>query len=279
MCLFLKKKELYFITAAFTLVLLSGCKKNHEYDLRPNLNAANDQILANRPFLYVFQMLVKATTDSLLQTTLHATIDGSKVTLDSKKQKYIFAFQGEKSDDSVTRIGSFTAMVDSGFFHQGTVISMTFQGYGEDGHLVTGHDSIVCNGILNGTCVYHDFITGAVITKDSVRIIQFSAGYEISVTPSAVFQGITQSVITCIGTSSGISSGGYPFTAGITSPVTLNEFCPWISDGVISFSIPGADIPTGTIEFMGKTSCNGKVNYNFEGNSYSLLMKNSNLLN
>ena len=144
------KRLMCFTLAVFLLTIVAGCKKNKQIDLKPNLNVANDQILANRPFIYVFQMLVKATTDSTLKATHHAVIDNATVGLDAKQQKYSFSFQGSPCADSVIRFGSFVATVDSGFFHKGTVINIAFLGYIEDFHQITGNDSILCNGILNG---------------------------------------------------------------------------------------------------------------------------------
>ena len=267
------KKLANFTLIVFLLALTSGCKKNQQIDLKPNLNVANDQILANRPFIYVFQMLVKAVADSSLEATHHAVIDNATVSLDAKHQKYSFSFQGNLCADSVIRFGTFVATVDSGFFHKGTVINITFPGYIEDFHRITGNDSILSEGLVNGEYRYENFITGAEITKDSIHTIQFGAVYQISVSLSVLALGANQTVITFNGSSSGISSAAYPFTAEITKSLSLYEICPpWIIDGLIAFSISGVEVKAGTIEFMSKTSCSDKIKYDFEGNIYYLRM-------
>ena len=267
------KKLANFTLIVFLLALTAGCKKNQQIDLKPNLNVANDQILANRPFIYVFQMLVKAVADSSLAATHHAVIDNATVSLDAEHQKYSFSFQGNPCADSVIRFGTFVATVDSGFFHKGTVINIAFPGYIEDFHRITGNDSILSQGLVNGEYRYENFITGAEITKDSIHTIQFRAVYEISVSLSILVLGANQTVITFNGSSSGISSAAHPFTAEITKSLSLYEICPpWIIDGLIAFSISGVEVKAGTIEFMSKTSCSDEIKYDFEGNIYYLRM-------
>ena len=249
------------------LALTCGCKKNTQVDLRPNLNAANDQVLAIRPFTYIFRMLVIAVNDSALKATHHSVIDSATVSLDAKNQQYTFLFHGKLSADSVIRTGAFTAMVDSGFYHKGSSIKFTFQGFTEDFRHVSGNDSLYCTGLVSGIYSYSNLISGAAITKDSLRTIQFSASYQVTVDPHGILQGVSQTVSTFDGSSFGTSSAGYAFSSQTMKGLSLYERCPWVCDGLISFSIPAADINSGTIAFSDKT-CSDKISYDFGGNIY-----------
>jgi len=267
------KKCVYLILALFCMLLAAGCKKNSAIDLKPNLNVANDQVIASRMFTYVFRLLEKAVTDSSLSAVHHAMIDSAMVSLDSKGRVYTFSFAGSRSADHVARAGVFVATIDSGFFHAGSTIRVAFQGYAEDGHKVTGSDSIRCKGPQDGQYLYDDIIPGAVISKDSLHSIHVSAVYRCAVTAVFISPGVKQTLITFGGNAGGASSAGHPFTAIITKTLETRENCPWISSGTITLSIPGAGIPTGTIEFMGKTSCNDEISYDFDGNTYHLWMQ------
>jgi hypothetical protein len=260
------------ITFVFLLLAsLAGCKKNKkEIDLRPDLNVANDLVLSNRPFVYVFTLLVKAASDSLLQATHHAVIDGASVNLDAENRKYTFYFFRTLGSDSTIRDGAIAASVDSGFFNKGTRISIDFQAYCEDTRQVTGSDSIVCTGLLNGQFLYDNVITGAEILKDTVRKILFDAEYKIAVDVDVVAQGAIQTAIRFGGNSRGTSSLGYSFTSETTRDLTVYTLCPWIVDGIMAFSVPAAEIEAGTIEFMAKTLCNDKMDYDFAGNIYHM---------
>ncbi len=274
-------KRVGYVALLFILLAgAAGCKKNTQTDLKPDLNVANDQVLANRAFLYLFRMVARAAGDSLLQATHHATIDSALVTLDAKNQKYTFAFRGSLGADSVGRGGSFIATIDSGFFHKGTVIKLTFLGYAENTHHISGSDSIRCLGLVNGAYLYDNIIRSAGISKDSVSTIRFGAIYRTSVEVNKMARGTRQTVISFSGTSGGTSSGGYAFSATVDRNLVLYETCPWIcDDGLIAFTIPGVDISSGTIEFMAKSGCNDKLTYDFQGNTYYLRMQEKYLYN
>ena len=265
------KRLLYCGVAALLLTLGAGCKKNKQVNLVPHLNVANDLVLSSRPATYVFRMLVKAVADSGLQASNHAVIDFATVTLDAKRQKYTFLFTGSMCADSAWRSGSFTAFVDSGLYHNGTRIKITFLGYAEDGHQVTGADSIISHGLQNGAYQYDSFITGGHISKDSLHSIEFNSVWQIAVTLAASGGGALP-VLAFTGSTDGISSGGFSFTSQITSALTQFGLCPWISDGIISFFVSGSGIPEGTIEFTGKTNCSDKIRYDFGGNIYEMRM-------
>jgi len=64
---------------------------------------------------------------------------------------------------------------------------------------------------------------------------------------------------------------GYAFTSVIASALQNDFRCPWISGGLISFSIPVAPVQTGTIDFT-KTECSDQVTYDFEGTIYKWMM-------
>ena len=277
-CQKVMKRITWFTLAIFLLACMSGCRKNTKADLRPDLNVANDQVLANRPFVYAFRMLLKAVDDSVLKTAHHSVIDSASVSLDSLGRKFTFVYHDNLCADSALRSGSFIVNLDSGFYSAGTTIRFTFMAYAEDDHLVTCNDSIKSLGMVNGQFRYDYFISNTLISKDSIHNIKFDAAYQVSVNPGVMWQGHLQKVVTFDGTSQGISSGGYAFTSLITKSITIGETCPWVTDGIISFSIPGVDITTGNIEYMGKTVCNDKFKYDFEGNLYYLRMKNKFLL-
>ncbi|MEI6682700.1 MAG: hypothetical protein WCO44_08730 [Bacteroidota bacterium] len=261
---------------ALLIVLLSGgsgCKKNSQIDLKPNLNVASDQILAIRPFTYVVRMVARAAADSVLHAAHQAVIDSAEVTLDAKNQKYTFTFLNKMCADSVIRSGVFVATVDSGFFHKGTSILLAFNVYAEDNHRVNGTDSLHCTGAVNGRYLYDNRITG-VVGKDTLHNIQFNALLHLTVATGIMVQGVKQTVIATGGTTQGISSAGYSYSSTIASVLTQYESCPWISDGLLYLSIPGATVPAGTIEFLGKSVCSDRIQYSFEGNIYPERIRN-----
>jgi hypothetical protein len=249
--------------------LLASCAKNKETDLKPCLNAANDIILIHRPFIFAFNMLIKASLDSALQSGYHATIDSAAVVLNPGKKKYTFSFTGKLCPDSVIRFGNFQAILDTGLYVQGSVTKIIFSYYSEDGHAVSASDSFVYEGSVPGSgLTFRNYINGAVITKDTARKIRWDGSFVFVAPADMLVQGTRNAVVSVDGSGQGTSSMGYFFQSAITSALRDSLSCPWPREGIITFQIPDAEPGGGSILFMAQTSCNNIIWYDFNGVIY-----------
>ncbi len=251
------------------LISVQGCRKNKQFDLHPILNAVNDNLLSQRPFQYAFTMLVKASLDSVLIKDLHSMIDGAYVTLDPDAKTLIFFFVGNTGQDSVVRYGSFTASLDTEFLITGACALFSFKAYLEDYHRVQGNFSIRNNGVnQDGLTEFTSLIDSALVTKDSIRNIHWSGNMVYQLTPFNSRDNPRKILITTLGAGSGVSSMGYPFQFLIMDPLKDSILCPWYHDGRIRVVLSEGDITSGSIEFMGKSECNNRIDYDFEGRLY-----------
>jgi len=261
----------FFSLMIVCLMTFFGCRKNLETDFNPTLNAANDIILAQRPFINAFNILVKAVLDTGLQNNYSALIDSASVTLTPDKKIYTFSYYGEHCPDSVTRAGSFRAVLDTSFFVPGVTVKIIFTGFLEDGHYIKGNDSLRFDGPgQGGKLVYRNFITGAEISKDTVRIIKYEGDLIFFADPEIISQGIKNAVIMIEGSGEGTSSMGYIYNTSVTSSIRDSLACPWFKDGIINIFLPDGECKNGSIEFMAKTGCNNRINYNFNGTEYHI---------
>jgi len=270
------KLKVWFTVIVISLLMftMTGCKKNSSVDLKPSFNAANDVILSNRPFIYVFNMLVRAVTDSVLQQTHHAVIDSAELSFDHLTNQYVFQFSGKMGHDSVRRYGSFRATLDSNFFIPGTSVGITFQGYAEDSHSITGIDSILNTGIsTDGKLGFVNSIREALISKDTIRVIRWQALQTCYLDPTVFSSHPDSALIRIEGSGQGVSSMGFTFSTTISTPLQDLLSCPWIRGGIIALSIPEAPVQTGTINFS-NPGCTDKVIYDFEGTIYYWKLKN-----
>jgi len=256
----------------FGLALLfagTACKKNQSYDLKPNLNVANDNILSHRPFINVFNMIVKASRDSALQQQHHSLIDSASVTLSPDNKKLTFIYSGTLCPDSVRRKGGFEVVLDTSFFVEGTKAFVTFKNYFEDSHYIIASDSMIfSNSTSDSKMVYTNYISDALITKDSLRVIHWNGLITFTLPPEILQNGNNPVQIEVNGSATGISSMGYGFRSTITSSLLEYLDCPWILDGKMELFIPDAVIRGGTIGFISKTTCNNLIDYDFEGTVY-----------
>jgi hypothetical protein len=175
------------------------------------------------------------------------------------------------SPDSVTRYGSFQARPDSDFLVAGTRTPITFIGYAEDAHVITGYDTIVNKGAAGyGEILFSSRMSNVVVTKDTARIIRWEGEHLFTVEQSIFTQGISGATIMVGGSGSGVSSQGFAFTSVISETLHDQLTCPWMRSGEISFELQEGDIRSGTIRFMGEESCTNLMYYNLGGNEYHL---------
>jgi hypothetical protein len=274
-----KIRYLGLLIASLT-ILFSGCKKNTTVDLRPNLNAANDNVILHRAFIHVFDMMLKASLDSVLHADLFALIDSAAVTYNPQLNRYTFDYQGNKCPDSVIRYGTFEIVSDTGFFITGAKASVNFTSYFEDGHFIQARDTIRNQGIITGGKIhFQSDVDSALIAKESSGNIHWKGSLNHHVDPSIVTQGVAGAVVLVDGSGSGISSGGYGFSSVIHQPVKDMLDCPWLRSGVVGFSIPGAEVGNGTITYWSDATCNDSVHYNFDGTIYKWRMDRDHLSN
>lgn len=267
-----------FAMVTLLTIMVVGCKKNTTIDLRPNLNAANDNVILHRAFIHVFDMMLKASLDSALHVDLHALIDSATVTYDPQLNRYNFSYQGNKCSDSVVRFGSFEVVPDTGFFISGAKAPVSFLSYFEDGHHIASGDTICNNGLVSGGKIhYQSVIFDALIAKDSVGNIRWNGVLNHLVDPSIVQQGVAGAVILVDGTGSGITSRGFGFTSTIQQPIKDLLDCPWLRAGIIGVSISGAEVTDGTVSYRPEMSCNDSVRYNFDGTIHKWRMDRDHL--
>ncbi len=256
----------------FAILLLSaaaGCKKNTAKDLGPDLNTANDVVFTERGLLHTFNLLLKANLDSNIIHTGVGTIDKALVSYSSSSKRFTFFYQNKYCADSVTRNGNIVVNLTGDFFTSGTAATVVFQNYSEDTRKFIGTDHLYNSGMmLGGNGGYDSTIDSLVIVKDSVHSTLWYSALVYHLPPVLKMQPDSLASFTITGTANGRSSSTYPFSLQVSTPLVNDIYCPWIRRGVMQLSVPSADVPTGTIEYVNGDKCNNRVTYNFEGSVF-----------
>jgi hypothetical protein len=266
------KKLTRIILYLWVLLFMASCsKKNKEADLKPDLNVANDAVIAGSAFNYIFNMVVKAQSSQELMTNHVALIDSAYVVYSTGESEFVFTFNGKMSSDSVRRTGKFEAEFDSSFIRPGSTTMILFDSYYDGYDLVNGMDSIVCNGINSSNKMqFTDYVKHGLVLKGLAdnAVISYSSETQY-LTDADAFTKPGTKVFLVNGNCSGVSSKQYGFS-GVIDSLTDNTGCPWILDGTINLTIPNADYTKGTIDFLPGDGCSNKLKYNFEGNIFYL---------
>jgi hypothetical protein len=247
-------------------LMVISCKKDHQTDLNPSLNVADDIIISERPVIYAFKMLVKAATDTVLQQTHHKVIDRASVVYNPGQMRYTFYYFGLICSDGVIRTGRFDATLTGDLFMENSGAQIVFTDYMEDMMPVTGSDSLVCTGHVSGKVRFYNRAVLS-IKKDSAGTIlpYITLFYD---TPLYNPFGFQAAEILITGADSGKSSKGYSYVSGVTDSLSLRMNCGWISRGTIGFTVTGAETNPAYILFVSEDGCSNLVDYNLGGTVY-----------
>lgn len=269
------KKIVRFVILALTFIIfivVSGffsCKKNKEINLNPNVDAANDVVMAESNLRFVFDLLLKAEKDSLLWKTGNSQIDSSSVLADTLTRMLYFDFSSIECPDSIVRTGRIMVSYQGRLFHKGYHSVVTFVNYVVDINPYSGTYTLNNRGLNDKKAweVSVDCPDGA--------ILKMVDGASTTYTCQSMFVFDSVSALTnssfswyMIGELTGRGWTGYPVSATIPDSLIASMTCPWIVSGKINMTVSGAEITDGYIDFIDDGKCNPKTIYNFGGNIF-----------
>jgi hypothetical protein len=255
------------------LVLLTGacsisCKKNHEADLKANLNVADNIVIAEEVYNHIVLMTVQALKDPLLKAQGFLYLDSGYATFDSVKNKISFYYLNKLSPDSVSRKGKYEVAMSGDLLLAGSHALVTFTNYFSDNQEVTGYDSMVNSGIMNNKVTFKNFIFYGQITRSVPDSILWQSSNYFKYDPSVFIPGSGSYSVLISGDASGTSANGYKFTVSIHDSLIWSSDCPWYKGDKLSLGISDVDVPTGIIRFNPAGNCTDDILYDFEGNVY-----------
>lgn len=262
-------KTFLLIPAVLFVILFNSCKKDHSSDLKPNLNVADNIVIAEEAYNHIALMTIRSLADPLLKTQGHISLDSGYVIYDSVENKMYMYYFNKLSQDSIARQGTVEVQMYGNILLKGSYAGVRFTNYSCDMNIVTGNDSLVNAGTgPDGKMIFVNFITEGVITQLTNFSILWQSSNRFKVDPSVFINCPGNYFVLISGDATGTSTKGYAFTAAISDSLIYKSECPWLAGDKINMGIPGMDIPTGQIRFNTVNSCSDDMEYDFEGNIY-----------
>lgn len=246
----------------------------------PNVNVSNDIVIAQSSYTWAFNLLIKARLDPVLTATGYSVIDNANVTFDAAAGEYYFDYFTVKCSDSVVRTGRIHAKLTGDLLQQGSFCHIFFQNYSEDYQAINGNDSIYNKGVnASNLMVFDDVISNGLISiYPGNGAITFNAVNQFKTNSTSLAGG--QDILFLItGSSSGLSSGNYAFTASVRDSLLDSFSCPWIKGGIIDVHVPGVDVTDCTIDFIAGDGCSQLLYYYINGILIKLLKNKDYLKN
>ena len=266
-------KHLTILFLVPVLISLTSCDET-QTDLQSNVEAATEYVFGEVTYLDIFNYVDKAMQDPLLLSQGYATIDSANITLLAGGLGATLDFgSGVECPDGKYRSGSINISL-TGYYFQDTVSgnislqNLTVEGRSISGNLLIAKDfsgafKDMTFEIVGGT--YSDSL-GNVSSFESVQTLRWTAGANtFGNTADDIYTALTGS------TAEGLVYNGQEFSATVTSDLVFNRSCQWISQGMLSLSMPGALVSSGTIDF-GTGDCDSKVIFTFGESSFPYYM-------
>jgi hypothetical protein len=180
--------------------------------------------------------------------------------------------------DNKFRRGRFIAEFDGQVFEEGVTVSIVTDSLYVDDLLYEATMEISNSGLNSENLPEYLLIVSSstVILPDTNKQngISMEADYllvwaEGSTTPE-IHEDDTYQVE---GTASGISSDLYAFSVQIQEPLSNYLDCCWISYGFSQITVPVAQYPTGTIDYISEDGCNNEMHFYFNDNLFYEIIK------
>lgn len=267
------KKNLLLI-GMVTLVALSSCRKNKDFDQK-ELNPAKDMSAIDNSFEEIYAMIDKvARAEPGIRdygfpecvTVLVDTVSNPKsITIDCGETNCTFT-------NGVNRRGKIVVTFTGRYRDEGTVIAITLQNYFVNDHKLEGTKTVTNLGYNDaGNLAFSVEISGAQLTAPdnswtsswySSRVREWTQGEETIWNPFDDVYSIT-------GSGYGVTRTGQNYTAEIQSPLIVKIGCRWIVQGNIEVLRPGAE--NFSVDF-GNGNCDNVAVVNIFDNDYTVYM-------
>ena len=254
-----------------------SCKKGSvETDYNPSLTVANNQVIAERAYSQVFNIFYMVVSDSVLKVDGNDTVFGAYCTYEEVPEiKYTIDYLSYYNvcPDGKRRKGVINVILNKDFSETGAIANLSFSDYTVDSLRLEGDNMITNSGISAGMSqMYEHTIPSATLTFinyigerpyhwESQKTFIYAEGKG---TPN----DFSDDVFNISGQASGTSINGVAFISTIDEPLGNYFDCRWIRNGKTLLSIPGQEINSGYIDYIGEDTCTNQVIYYFNGNPF-----------
>lgn len=271
-----------FIRNIFLIVTLAAiagisCKKSSiETNYNPNLQVANNQVIAERAYSEVFNLFIMVVSDSVLKEEGSKTIYNAQCSYQGTNGiEYIidYGLYNIPCPDGKGRRGKITVSMNMDFSETGAIANLTFDGYIVNDLRLDGNNTISNTGLSmsmlqmyehevpSATLTFFDTVSHGSFHWQSLKTFTFIEGMGTA-------GNFEDDVFEITGQASGSDLGNVAFSAVIGDPLGNYLNCRWIRTGITYLNTPGLDITNGYIDYIGEDDCTNQVMYFFNGNPF-----------
>jgi hypothetical protein len=258
------------------ILAISACKKGSiETNYNPSLQAANNQVVAERAYAEVFNLFFRVVSDTTLKNTGSNVVYNAECTYqESNGVEYIIDYKyGTSCPDGRYRSGKIIATLDKDFWEAGAVATLVFTDYSVSNLKLSGNNSIThddmgmntqmtfIHEVPSSTITFYDSVSHGSIQWESEKTFVWTEGMDTPYNPE-------DDVFEISGTSNGSDISNVSFSAVVDTALGDYFNCRWIRTGRTIINTPSLDVTSGFIDYIGDDTCTDLVIYNFNGNPF-----------
>ena len=269
-------KKIMIILSLLPVIWLGSCnEKLSEVDYNPNVLSSKDYLRAEDAVFEIVNIFFKAVNDTAVVIHGYGVIDHCTVTYNPEENSLNFGYGSTNRycDDLKNRKGQYNADFSGQIFEEGVTATIITDSLFVDDSLVVVNLEIKNLGLNNDNLPEYSLkVSSALIrladtTKvNDVSIITdfvmvWAEGSSTPISPEDDMYSIT-------GTASGLSADLYEFSVIIQEPLLDYLDCSWISQGTSQITVPTAEFPSGTIDYIIEDGCFNEMYFYFNDNLF-----------
>jgi hypothetical protein len=164
-----------------------------------------------------------------------------------------------------------TASLDKEISETNAIATLSFSNFAVNELQLAGENTITNIGSLANTEFQHEIPNATLTFIDSLSYTPYhwtSSKTFTQVAGSTTVGNFKDDIFEISGSSSGTDVDGMAFAAQSDEPLGNYFNCRWIRTGTTILSIPGADVTSGLIDYIGEDTCTNQVIYYLNGNPF-----------
>jgi hypothetical protein len=269
-------KRIIFLPALLLVFWLTSCKdKTNEVDYNPNVSSAKDYIRAEDAVLEIVNSFFKGVYDTAVINHGYDYIDACSVRMypDQDSMIYNYGTVDRLCQDDKFRRGHFDVKFTGNIFDVGVTANIITDSLLVD-DLPIETNMLITNLGLNSDNLqeYNLQVTSSCIYLPDTNITNYT-----SVTTNFILlweegwqtpEIHEDDIFLISGNASGLSKDQIDFSISIQEPLVNQLDCWWISSGTSQITVPTAEFPDGTIDYILEDGCHNEMNFYFNDNLF-----------
>jgi hypothetical protein len=274
-------KRIFILPLVLLFIGFNSCKdKLQEVDYNPNVISAKDYIRAEDAVLEIVNAFFKGIHDTAVINSGFGYIDACSVRYypEGDSMTYGYGTVNRLCQDNKFRRGLFRVMFTGDIFEVGVIANINTDSLFVDDLLYEATMDVENLGSNNNDLQEYTIkVTSSLLIlpdTNEVNGVSITTDFSMEWAEGFLTPDVHEDDLYLLsGTATGLSSDLYSFSVIITDPLTNYLDCHWIFSGLSQLTVPEAEYPTGSIDYILSDGCFNEMHFLFNDNLFFEMIK------